>query len=265
MKPIKMITCIKQVPGTTIVDIDEETGVLKREGIEAKMNPYDLYAIETALKLREQHGGVVTAITLGPLQSRDILKEAYMMGVDDCTFISDKSMAGADVLATSYALSGAIKKLGAFDLIICGKQTTDGDTAQVGAEIAEFLGIPHATNVIRIIQVEDALIRMEMDMGDYVQVQNIPYPCLITVDKDIYMPRLPSYKNMLKSMDKEICMLALSDLEDDDPAHYGLSGSPTQVERVFPPESSANKIDVRGTSEEIAEFLYQRLKEQKFV
>jgi len=262
---MRIIVCIKQVPATTTVEIDEKTGVLMREGIETKMNPYDLYALETALKLKEEHGGAVTAVTMGPSQAEEILKESYMMGADDCALLSDKAFAGADVLATGYALSGLVRKLGAFDLIICGRQTTDGDTAQVGAELAEFLDIPNVSNVTRIIHIEHNVIRVETDMGDALQMLDIPLPCLITVEKDIYMPRLPSYRKKLESENKEIQVIGLDDLDDRDPVNYGLDGSPTQVERVFPPRSSAEKTAVHGSVDEIAEFLYQKLKALKFI
>ena len=262
---MNIVICIKQVPGTTQVDIDEKTGVLKREGIDAKLNPYDLFAIETALKLQEEHGGMIKAITMGPPQAEVILKEAYAMGVDEGAMLCDRAFAGADVLATSYALSGGIKKLGPFDLIICGKQTTDGDTAQVGPEMAEYLDIPHVANVIEIIHIKDNVIRVAMDMSDSVEVQDIPFPCLITVDKDIFVPRLPSYRKKLSSAQRAIAVLTLQDLEDKNPLHYGLDGSPTRVERVFPPQSSTEKISVEGSGEEIADFLSQKLRDLKFI
>ena len=136
---MKIVVCIKQVPGTNKVEIDETTGVLKRDGAEAKINPYDLYALETALRLKEKTGGTVTAVTMGPDQAIDMMKESYMMGVDDAYIFSDRTFAGADVLATSYTLAQGIKAMGDFDIIVCGKQTTDGDTAQVGPAIAEYL------------------------------------------------------------------------------------------------------------------------------
>ena len=137
-----IFVCIKQVPATTQVQVDEKTGVLKRSGVASKMNPYDLYALETALRLREKHGGTVTVGTMGPPQAQDIIREAYMMGADRGYVFSDRRLGGADVLATSYTLSQAIRSTGNYDLILCGKQTTDGDTAQVGPAIAEHMGIP---------------------------------------------------------------------------------------------------------------------------
>jgi electron transfer flavoprotein beta subunit len=150
-------------------------------------------------------------------------------------------------------------------LIICGKQTTDGDTAQVGPEAAEFLNLPHAVNVIEIIDIHNGGIRIKTDLTDRIMTLDIPFPCLITVDKDIFMPRLPSYKRKLASADRAIAYFGLTDLEDTDPMKYGLNGSPTQVEKVFPPESGREKVLVEGTGEESAEFLFQKLKELKFI
>ena len=149
---MNIIVCIKQVPGTAQVEIDEKTGVLKRDGVASKMNPFDLFAIESAMRLKEKYGGRVTALTMGPPQAEKVLREAFMMGVDDAVLLSDRRFGGADVLATSYTISQGIRKIGSYDLILCGKQTTDGDTAQVGAELAEFLGIPHLANVTKLME-----------------------------------------------------------------------------------------------------------------
>lgn len=262
---MNIIVCLKQVPGTTKVDIDEKTGTLKRAGVDSKMNPYDLYALETALRLKKEHGGVIKVLTMGPEQAAEVVSEAYAMGADEGVLLSDPAFAGADVLATSRALSGAVKKLGEFDLIICGKQTTDGDTAQVGPEMAEFLSVPHVSNVTQILSADAKAITLKTDMADSVQVLEIPFPCLITVEKDIYTPRLPSYKKKLDSAGREMKVLTLRDLDDAEPLHYGLNGSPTRVERIFPPEMSREKISVEGSGEEIADFLYHKLKELKFI
>ncbi len=191
---MEILTCIKQVPGTSEVEVDEKTGVLKRDGVDSKMNPYDLYALETALRIKKEKGSTLKVITMGPPQAKQIITESFMMGVDEGAILSDRKFAGADVLATSYTLSQGIKKLGNPDLIICGKQTTDGDTAQVGPEIAEFLNIPHVTNVTKIIEVKDKSIVVEVDMPNTLETCEIQYPCLITVEKDIFQPRLPSFK-----------------------------------------------------------------------
>ena len=188
-----IFVCIKQVPSTNKVQVDEKTGVLKRSGIQSKMNPYDLYALETALRLKALHGGTVTVGTMGPPQAQAIIREAYMMGADDGYVFSDRRLGGADVLATSYTLSQAIQSVGDFDLILCGKQTTDGDTAQVGPAIAEHMGIPHAAWVSRI-DVSDDGIDVEQQLQDVIETVHMPFPCLVTVEQDIFMPRLPSLK-----------------------------------------------------------------------
>jgi len=152
---MNILVCIKQVPGTAKVEIDPVTGVMRRDTADAKLNPYDLYAVEEALALAEATGGTVTALSMGPPQAREALLEAVYMGAGRAALVSDRRFAGSDVLATAYVLSQAASRLG-FDLIICGKQTTDGDTAQVGAEMAEFLDIPHAANVLSIRTGADA-------------------------------------------------------------------------------------------------------------
>ena len=227
---MNILVCIKQVPGTSKVEVDPVTGVLKRDGIDSKMNPYDLYALETALKIREEKGGTIKVLSMGPPQALSVIKEAYSMGVDDGVLLSDRKFGGADVLATSYTLSQGVRKMGDFDLIICGKQTTDGDTAQVGAEIAEYLGIPHAANIEKIYSIDEESITVDMDMPETIEKIKIQYPCLITVDKGIFEPRLPSYKKKLTTKDREIKILSLNDFNDKEENNYGLNGSATQVE-----------------------------------
>lgn len=260
-----IIVCIKQVPGTTTVDIDPVTGVLKRDGIDSKMNPYDLFALETALRIKEDKGGIITSITMGPPQAEEIIFESFYMGVDDGYLLTDRKFAGADVVATSYTISQGIKKINNYDLIICGKQTTDGDTAQVGPEVAEFLGIPHVANVGKILDINADSITVEMNMEETVEIQEIKLPCLITVDKDIYTPRLPSYKRKLEIKDKKVKYFNLKDFDDNNENNYGLNGSPTQVERIFPPEVSNEKIMLEGTSEKLTEKLFSLLIEKKFI
>jgi electron transfer flavoprotein beta subunit len=257
---MNIIVCIKQVPGSSKVNIDEKTGVLLRDGADAKINPYDLYALETGLRLREEHGGTLRVITMGPPQAADIIREAYAMGADSGVLLTDRAFAGADVLATSYALSAGIKTLGSFDLIICGKQTTDGDTAQVGPELAEWLGLPHLANVREITGVSGGVLTAAADFGDYIQTCGVELPCLITADKDIHVPRLPSYKKALASRDREITVLGLSGLPGADISRLGLDGSPTRVERIYPPESRTERSDIQG-----AEGLYAKLAELRFI
>mgnify|MGYP005834483219 CR=1 FL=1 len=262
---MRTLVCIKQVPGTNKVEVDEKTGVLKRDGVESKMNPYDLYALETALRIKEQTGGSVVVVTMGPPQAQAVIKEAFMMGADEGYLFSDRKFAGADVLATSYTLSQGIKSIGGVDLILCGKQTTDGDTAQVGPAIAEFLEIPHVAWVSNIEYVDAEKIIVEQDMADSVETAELKYPCLITVEKGIVQPRLPSYKRKLETENKPITLLSFHDLEDRDESKYGLNGSPTQVERIFPPEANTKQVVWEGEPEHLSERLFKVLKEEKFI
>lgn len=262
---MEIVVCIKQVPGTSEVEVDKETGVLKREGIDSKMNPYDLYALETAIKIKESTGAKVTVLSMGPPQAAEIIREAYMMGADDGVLLSDRKFAGADVLATAYTLAQGIKKIGIPDLIISGKQTTDGDTAQVGPELSEFLGIPLVANVKKIIEVKSDSIIVEADMSEAVETAEILFPCLITVDKDILQPRLPSFKLNLATRKREIHMYSLQDFEDKDESKYGLNGSPTRVLRIFSPEGNTDREMWKGSSEELATKLVKKLTELKLV
>lgn len=262
---MNILVCIKQVPGTNKVEVDPVTGVLKRNGVESKMNPYDLYAIETALRIREKKGGIISVISMGPNQAISVIKEAFAMGVDNGALISDRKFGGADVLATSYTIAQGIKKLGNFDLIICGKQTTDGDTAQVGPEVSELLNIPSVCNVREILELEDDGITVEMDMSNDLEVAKVEYPCLISVEKNIFMPRLPSYVKKQETKNREIKIITFNDLEDKNEKHYGLSGSPTQVERIFPPATNDHQEVWRGDSTDITNKLADKLKELKFL
>lgn len=262
---MKIAVCIKQVPGTTAVEVDPVTGTLKRDGVESKLNPYDLYALESALRLKTNLGADVTAFTMGPPQAQEILREAYMMGVDHAVLISDRKFGGADVLATSYALSQALKAAGPFDLVICGRQTTDGDTAQVGAELAEFLGIPHVASVISIDNADEKGMLLTCDLPLQQMTVMLTYPALIAVEKNVGEPRLPSYRLKMATADRPICVLALKDMADTDERNYGQSGSPTRVVRIFPPESETEKERWEGSGPELADRLFDFLHDRKFL
>lgn len=260
---MEILVCIKQVPESNKVEVDPVTGVLNRSSAASKMNPYDLYALETALRLRQELGGRVSVMTMGPAQAEAVIREAYAMGADEGWLITDRRFGGADVLATSYTLSQGIRRAGPFDLILCGKQTTDGDTAQVGSEISEALSLPAVAGVLRILSAEAEAITVEMDLTDKVETVRVSLPCLLSVEKDIAQPRLPSYVRKQAMKDAPIHRLTLADMEDTDPTHYGLSGSPTQVQRIFPPESNHKQEKWTGTGPELAGRLFGLLKEQK--
>lgn len=262
---MKIIVCMKQVPASTKVDIDPETGAMKRLTGATRTNPYDLFALETALQLRELVGGTVTALTMGPPQAEVMMRDAYTMGADEAVILSDRKFAGADVLATSYALSQGIQVLGGADLIICGRQTTDGDTAQVGPAIAEHLGIPHAAWVAEVIRADKESIEVRQDLVSVSQVSRIPYPCLITVDKDMCVPRLPSYRLKKATEGRSVRFLGFDDLADRDLTRYGLVGSPTAVEQMFAPPEKEKQVYLQGSAAEKSDEIFRILTGKKII
>ncbi len=262
---MRILVCIKQVPGATHVEVDEETGVLKRDTAETKMNPFDLFAIEQGVRIKEKYGGMVDALTMGPAQAVEVLKEAVWMGADRGILLSDKAFAGADVAATSYTIVQGIRKMGNYDLIICGKQTTDGDTAQIGPEMAELLKIEHVSNVLSIKTVEEDRMTLVENQEEYTRELSVPFPCLVTIEKNANTPRLPSLKRALRGKKAEIIELGLKDMEDKEADHYGLAGSPTQVERIFPPEKKETKQLFEASTEQMTGTFCNILTEQKFI
>lgn len=262
---MNILVCIKQVPGSTQVQVDPVTGVLKRDGVAGKMNPYDLYGLETALSLCERYGGEVETITMGPPQAKAIIVESICMGAKRGTVLSDRKFAGADVLATAYTLSQGIRRAGSFDLIVCGKQTTDGDTAQVGAEVAEYLGIPNVSNVLSVEKIEDGSVYLTVALDNKIVKERITLPCLISVDGDINSPRLPSYKVKQTVTDDMVTFLSFADFADQDENHYGLNGSATQVERIFPPEKNDEKQSITGSSREQSEAIFDLIRSRKMI
>ena len=262
---MKILVCVKQVPGSSNVEVDPVTGVLKRSGIPSKINPYDLYGIETALNLTERFGGSVESLTMGPTQAKAVIQETVCMGVSRGTVLTDRKFAGADVLATAYTISQGIRKCGEFDLIICGKQTTDGDTAQVGAEVAEYLGLPNVSNVLSLDDVKDGRLYLTASLDEKIISMSTPLPCLISVDGDINTPRLPSYKIRKTLTDDSVKFLTFADFDDQDPDHYGLTGSATQVVQIFPPEKVSQKHTVEGNADEQAQALHALLLDKKML
>lgn len=262
---MKIVVCMKQVPAGTQVEIDSTTGAMKRTSSAARTNPYDLFALETALQIREKTGGTVTVLTMGPPQAEEMVRDAYTMGADDAVILSDRKFAGADVLATSYALSQGIQLIGDVDLIICGRQTTDGDTAQVGPAIAEHLSIPHAAWVAEITEVGEKSVTVRQDLVSVSQVSELPCPCLITVDKDMCVPRLPSYLLKRATKERSVRILGFADMPDQDLSRYGLIGSPTSVERMFAPPESQKQVYLEGNAEEKTSQLFSILTGQKII
>lgn len=261
---MNVIVCIKQVPGTNEVKMNKETNTIIREGVEAIINPFDTYAVEEGLRIRDKIGGKVTVISMGIPTVVDLLKETIGLGVDDAYLLSDRAFAGADSLATAYALSMGIKKLTEYDLIICGKQATDGDTAQVGPSLAEKLGIPHTTYVRKIEEIREGYIRCQRLTEDGYEVIEMSLPAVITVVKEINEPRLPSIKSMMRAKKAVINVWTADDVNADKEL-CGLKGSPTQVVKTFVPVHDIKSEMIEGNPDEQAEKLASKLLNMKFM
>lgn len=246
---MKILVCVKQVPDAKDVRLDPKTNTLAREGVEAIMNPYDRHALEEAVAIKEQQGGSVTVLTMGPPQAEVMLREAIACGADESVLVSDRAFAGADTWATSYTLAKAAQTLGGFDLIFCGKQAIDGDTAQVGPGLARRLNIPFATCIQKTRQITGQSIEVERMMDDGFDVLRLPLPSLLTVVKDINEPRVASLKGKMKAKKAVIRTLNATDIGAD-PQCIGLAGSPTKVVRVFSPEPRGNRQLFSGSVEE---------------
>ncbi len=258
---MNIIACIKQVPDTAEVKINPVTNTLVREGVPSIINPYDLHAIEAAIQIKEKKGGKVTVITMGPPQAEEALREAISMGVDDAKLISDRAFAGSDTWATSYTLYKAIEKLG-FDIILCGKQAIDGDTAQVGPEIAEFLNIPHIAYVKKIENIGDGFIRVHRLMDDGYDVVESSLPVLMTVVKELNIPRLPSLRGKMAAKKAVITKMTMNDIgaEED---NVGIKGSPTKVKNIFAPQTKGSSKMLHGNPEEQVDALIEELRKLK--
>jgi electron transfer flavoprotein beta subunit len=232
---MKIVVLIKQVPDTKTVKMDEVTGTVIRQASEAIINPLDLYAIEAALMLKESHGGTVTVISMGPTSAEFALREAVAMGADKGFLVSDKLYAGSDTWSTAFILASVIKLIGVFDLIICGERATDGDTGQVGPEIASSLNLPVATYVkkIEINKLSESLL--ERIVEDGTELLTMQLPGVITVVKEIGVPRLPTLRGKMRAKASEIKIynqhLLHLNLEN-----VGLKGSPTRVVKIFNPK-----------------------------
>ena len=243
---MNVVACIKQVPDTTDVKINPETNTLVREGIRNIINPFDLYAIEEALRLKEKFGGKVSVISLGPPQSISALKEAVGMGADEAIQLSDLAFAGSDSWATSYTLALAIKKIGNFDIILCGKQAIDGDTGQVGPGLASQLGITQLTYVFKIITLdpEAGAIAVERLLEEGREIVEARLPVLLTVVKDINQPRQATLSHIRRASKLLIPTWTAADLPGADSSRFGLKGSPTQVIKIFSPPKREGVLDL---------------------
>ena len=259
---MKIIVCVKQVPDTDEIRIDPKTGNMIREGVPSILNPDDKHAVAAAAALKEEHGGRVTVITMGPAQAEDTLRECLAMGADEAILLSDKAFSGADTWATSHALGTAIRKLGGYDLILCGRQAMDGNTAQVGPQIAEFLGLPQITYT-RKVQINGNTLRAERALEDGYEVLETEMPALLTVVKDMNTPPLPPIDDILDAYrDGEIAVWTAADL-DVERENIGLKGSPTRIRKAYSPELKRGKVEMLdGTAEAAVQALAAKLKEK---
>ncbi len=268
-KMLTIFVCIKQVPGISEVRIDPKTNTLVREGIPSIINPHDKHAIELALLIKEHHGADVIALSMGPPQAEEVLREALAMGVDKTFLLTDRSFAGADTLATSYTLALAIKKLlkekkeSEKYLVICGTQAIDGDTAQVGPELAEELQIPQITYVQKFELKGNKIIVERTFRTEQVVIIETKLPALISVLKEINEPRYPSMSGIVDAYQKkEVVYLNAEDLEADK-TKIGLNGSMTEVWKIFVPERKGEHIILKGTPEEVSKELCLNLEKDK--
>lgn len=258
---MKIIVCIKQVPDTTEVKIDPVTNTLIRTGVKCIINPFDMYAIEEAVRTKEKTSGRVTVVSMGPPQVDIALREAISMGSDDAILLSDKAFAGSDTWATSYTLSMAIKKIGRFGVIFCGKQASDGDTAQVGPGISAHLGIPQVTYVKKIEEIKQGYARVERMTEEGYEVIETPLPAVFTVVKEINIPRIPSLKGKMAAKKAQIATWKASDLGANE-KFIGLNGSPTQVVKIFTPPPRTGGQIFKGDTPEVVTKLIECIKDE---
>jgi len=257
---VKIVVCVKQVPDTTNVRIDPQTNTLIREGVASIINPFDMYAIEEGIRLKENLGAEVIILSMGPPQAEEAIREALSMGADTGILVSDRAFAGSDTWATSYTLSKAIEKIGDFSLILCGKQAADGDTAQVGPGIATHLDIPQVTYVKKIEEITKDSAKVERMTEEGYEVIETPLPALFTVVKELNVPRLPSLKGKMRAKSAEIAKWTADDM-DVEPENLGLEGSPTQVVKIFTPPAREGGEMLSGDTQEVVEKLADKLKD----
>jgi electron transfer flavoprotein beta subunit len=257
-----IVVSIKQVPDTKNVRIDPNTNTLVRQGVESIINPFDLFAVEAALKMKDANGARITVMTMGPPQATAALRDVMSRGVDDAVLLSDRAFAGSDTWATSTTLAAAVKKFGDVDIVFCGKQAIDGDTAQVGPEMATLLNLPYATFVKKIEFLDEKHLKITRQTDEGSELWKVPMPALLTVIKEMGEPRLPSLRHKMRAQKAEIPTWGAADLGLD-PNSCGLCGSFTQVVRVFSPPLRGDRRQIQGGIEEQAEQLYRLLKEAK--
>lgn len=263
---MKIALCIKQVPDTADIKWTENN-TIQREGVESIINPFDMYAIETAVRLKEKiNDAHVTVLSMGPPQAEEILKKAVSMGVDEAFLVSDRKFAGADTVATSRTLANAIKEqIGDVDLIICGQFATDGDTAQTGPSIAQHLNFPQVTYVKEITGYKDGILTVKREVEDGIETVNVKLPAVLCMLKCDYEPRRPLIKGFIKAHKSEIKSYGMEDIKLS-PEEVGMKGSPTYVSKAFRPEQKkGGEVITPENATEGAKILLEKLKEFEIV
>jgi len=258
---MNIIVCIKQVPSSNEVRLDPVTKTIIRDGSQSVINPFDAFALEEAVRLKERLGGTVSVLSMGIPAAEALLRDAMSRGADRALLLSDRAFAGADTLATSYALSVGVRKLGGFRLIFCGKMAIDGDTAQIGPELAEHLGIPHVTNVYEIVEASESEVLCCRNMDGLRQLICVSTPAVLTIAKDINQPRMPSITGVRSAMTAplEVMDTVAAGVER---AWCGLDGSPTQVLSVEVPKRSSECIFLSGDMHEQVSALKKLIREE---
>ena len=254
---MKVVVCIKQVPATTKVKVDPQTNTVRWEG-ESIVNPFDMYALEEGIRIKEKYGGKVTAISMGPLQAEGVLREAVALGADEAILLNDPAFNGSDTLATSYILSKAIARIGEFEVVICGRQTMDSDTGQVAPQLAEQLGIPFVSYVSKIEEIKEGYMQVQRMVEEGHQVIEMPLPGVITVVKEINVPRLPPLRGLMLSKKAKIPNWSAQELGVD-MDKVGLSGSPTRIIKLFHPQKAGGGEILQGDPESQVEQLVEKL------
>ncbi len=261
---MNIVVCLKQVPGITKVEINPQTNTLVRQGIKSITNPLDTYALEEGIRIKEQYGSKVIAISMGPPQAEEMLREAISLGADEAILLSDSAFAGADTLSTSYTLAGAIKKIQEYDLIICGRQTVDGDTGQAGPELAEMLGVPFVAYVSNIEEISPGYAKVQRMIEEGHEFVGVPLPAVISVVKEINVPRLPSLRGLIKAKSAVIPVWGASELGVDK-ASVGLAGSATRVVKIFFPQRVNHGEIFQGELVSQVNCLVEKLRETKVI
>lgn len=259
---MRIAVCMKQVPARVQGDMDPETGVIRRDRLQTTVNRYDLSALEAALRIKDANADCrIDVFTMGPERAKELLRTAFAMGADNGYLICDRAFGGADVLATSYTLHQAIQAAGTYELILCGRQTTDGDTAQVSGALAQWMEVPHLNWVNQILELGESDGTVCVETEEEKLTLRLPMPCVLSVEQDLYQPRMPILRLKMAAKKKPITQLSLESFDDTDPEHYGLRGSATRVRKIYPPEPIAHQPVLQESAEAAARHILSHWRE----